>query len=86
METGKKHGMCLLIIISNTISSSTSNTNSITLIRHSVNGIQEHECVSKDVGDIGCCRVIREGGSVANCISDPEMRTGHPFNKVIYWR
>ena len=57
------------VFISNTISSSTSNTNSMTLLRHSVNGIQEHECVSNDVTDIGCCRVIREGGSVANSVS-----------------
>jgi len=39
----------------------------------------EHECVSKDIGDKDCCRVIREGDTVANCVSDPEMRTGHPL-------
>ena len=49
------------------------------MFNKSMDSIQEHECVSEDVGDIGCCRVVREGLPVAYSVSDPEMRTGHPL-------
>ena len=76
--TGQESMECLMLL--GVSAGSTSNTNSITFLRHSVNGIQEHECVSKDVGDMGCCRVIREWLPVAYSVSDPEMTTGNPMN------